>query len=156
MMLSILATAILAALAMAPGWVLMRGRANHPGQISAAMVVSLTLTMLGTALIGVALEVLMGWQIPAWSLGAVALIAIVFAARVSKESAGPSEAEEAPGFLIGLVFAAFGLFSLRTPASQSCSPPHCTASSGVWPRCASPASSPSWRSSSPLLSTTSC
>ncbi|MEM6827209.1 MAG: hypothetical protein AAF553_04635 [Pseudomonadota bacterium] len=119
MTLSILATAILALLAMAPGWVLMRGRVNHPGQISAAMAVSLTLTMLGTALIGVALEVLMGWQIPAWSLGAVALIAIVFAARVSKESAGPSEAEEAPGFLIGLVFAAFGLFSLLIATGET-------------------------------------
>ncbi len=110
MMISIIATAAIAFLAMAPGWLLMRGRANAVGMLSAALAASLTVVMLATALIGIATHLLTGMSISALWIVPVSLVAMLAAFTLHR----PVSPERAPfewqGICIGLVFLLYGLF----------------------------------------------
>ncbi|QUL39273.1 hypothetical protein [Erythrobacter sp. JK5] len=116
MILSIAATLLLACLAMAPGWVLVRGRAQRPGMAAAAMAASLTVVMLVTALLGIATKAVAGLSLPALSLIAVGIVATAGAQLGARRIAvGASTPRSAPvfewqGLALGVIFLAYGFF----------------------------------------------
>jgi hypothetical protein len=125
-MLSIAATLAFAVLAMAPGWQVMRGRELHPGIVSAAMAASLVLVMLASALIGIAVNIASGAQLPAPVMAPVALgsiAAVSFAARQRGPHSPGAASHWAPieweGLAIGILFSAFGLFSLDLAIAET-------------------------------------
>lgn len=108
--LSVVATLAIALLAMAPGWLLMRGRASAVGMVSAAMAASLTVSMLVTALLGIAVHLVTGSSIPALSIVPVSLL-LIGAAHYRYRPVNPGTTPiEWQGLAIGLAFLLYGLF----------------------------------------------
>lgn len=115
MIISVTATVLIALLAMVPGWLMTRGRATGPGVMSAAMAASLTVIMLITALIGVAVHALFAVSLPVLLMPAVAALACLgaFMMRPGSDEAVASEtgtAVEWQGIAIGAAFLAYGFF----------------------------------------------
>lgn len=123
MILAVLAVAGLGGLAMAPGLLLVRGRADAPGVTCAAMVGSLAVMLLATALAGAAAGAA-GAALPAASLAAVSLVAAGFAwrlgGRAGTEKGGPRFAlPEWQGLAVGLMIALYGLASLALAFTET-------------------------------------
>ena len=114
MILSIFATVVIALLAMAPGYILMREREPLPGQLSAAMAASLVVSMLLASLVGIAAYAAFEIRLPALTIVAVA-VAMITAAKFIEQRKAPEKAHtvrpifEWEGLALGLVFLAYGL-----------------------------------------------
>ncbi len=109
MILTIAATLLVGLLAMAPGFVLVHGRVNVPGQYAAASCVSLTVVLLATALLGMAWGALTGSSIPAWSVVLIASAALVTCIALRHGKLRPPLKIEWEGCVLALVMIAFGL-----------------------------------------------
>lgn len=111
MILTVLATLVMAVLAMAPGIALMRGRATRPGQFAAAAVASLVVTMLATALLGAAWHGVAGGSLPAATLTPVSLVALVCALRLRPHDPVTGSVVEWEGLAIAAVMVGFGFLT---------------------------------------------
>ncbi len=111
MIATVLVTAAIAALAMLPGVLLMRGSKPQVGQWAAAATASLVATMLATALIG-ELSALAGLgQVPAAAMIAVALLGTAGAAWLTRGRPWHGEPLEWQGAALVAVFAGFAILS---------------------------------------------
>ncbi|MGB7418694.1 MAG: hypothetical protein WA918_05895 [Erythrobacter sp.] len=108
MIASIVATLVLAALAMTPGLLLVRGDGARPGVASAAMAASLTVTMLLTALVGIAIYHGFGARLPATGMFASALALCIVARLWTRERGKMALAVEWQGLVLGGAFLAYG------------------------------------------------
>lgn len=110
MIASIAATLLLTLLAMAPGWLMARGRDLEPGMASAAMAASLSVAMLLTALIGILLNAVLGLVTPTIALGPVSLgLCFLALARYKSGSVGKVNVEW-QGIALGAIFLVYGFY----------------------------------------------
>lgn len=120
MISSIVATLALAVLAMAPGWVLVRGAATRPGMVAAAATASLAAVMLASALLATAWQGVTGDLLPAFVMGGVALLALIGAHLAVRDiPRKPGIVFEWEGVAIAAAFAAFGLLSLDLSVAET-------------------------------------
>lgn len=110
MILSVVATTLIALLAMAPGWIMMRGRVTGPGMVSAAMAASLSVVMLVTALIGIGAFAVAGIALPALSMVPVSIAGLVLAWQFQRGQSNVRSGFEWQGIVFGCVFLAYGFF----------------------------------------------
>lgn len=110
MIASIVATSLLAVLAMAPGLLLARQHASGVGVLSAAMAASLTLMMLATALIGIAVHAVTGLSTPALAIAPISLISTAIVIWKRPGNRQGAAVFEWQGVALGLVFLLYGLF----------------------------------------------
>lgn len=117
-------TGAIAAIAMLPGWLLMRGRAPLSGIVCAGLVCSLAAMLLATALLGV-LAAAFGLSLPAISLVPVSLLAAALAWRTGSGDANRVHGSRAPrwpewqGLAVGLVIVLYGLVSIDTAFTET-------------------------------------
>jgi len=110
MILSIVAILVLALLAMAPGWLLVRRHVERPGIVSAAMAASLTVVMLVTALTGIIAEALLGVPVPVLAFPVVAILATGAALAFHRSDTHVSAPLEWQGLALGAVFLIYSFF----------------------------------------------
>ncbi|AOL24181.1 hypothetical protein Ga0102493_1134 [Erythrobacter litoralis] len=114
MILSVLLTGAIAALALTPGLLLVWGRATTPGVAAASCTASLAAMLLATGLLGILAEKLLGVRLPASTLVPVALAASVAAAawRGGDLRRGGNPGFEWRGAVVSAVLVVFGLASI--------------------------------------------
>ena len=110
MILSIVATLVFALLAMAPGWLLVRGWATRPGMVSAAMTASLTVVMLVTAVLGIIAKAALGVSVPVLLFPFIAILAFGAAIAFRHSDNRVSTPPEWQGLALGVVFLTYSFF----------------------------------------------